>query len=275
MKKQSKKYGRPKLPVTLYNLETGRKKTWKTRDKAAQDLGVTKHAVEQIIYGIQKTISGWSLTKPELPHQKRGPRDIKENFQPIDYALLEEWRAIAPAVYELQKKGGDTSCQFVRRIQDADIAESIGVQEINVNQHGADGRKDREILYEHKNQSNDSLDVTIQDLSIPRLEKFKNGILTVGTQWEGFLHKKYSVIFNSKNVGDIIEEGQKNYRKSVTIPLNTLIENGAKVIAWNGDIIGALDDIQSRYPHTKLSLDDIYGPENAKYIANQVMEVNE
>lgn len=275
MHKKSKKCGRPKLPITLYNLETGRKKTWKTRDKAARELGVTKHAVEQIIYGIQKTINGWSLTKPELPRQKRGPLDIKENFQPIDRTLLEQWRALAPSVYELQKKGGDTSCQFVRRIQDADIAESIGVQEINVNQHGADGRKDGEILYEHKNQSDNSLDITFKDLSLPRLEKFKNGVLTVGTKWNGFLQKKYSVIFNSRNVGDLIEEGQKNFRQSVTIPLNTLLENGAKVIAWDDDITGALDDIMSTYPHTKLGLDDIYPSGGAKYVANLVMEVDE
>ena len=272
MYKKSKKLGRPEVPVTLFNKGTGAKKTWSTRAQAANELGVDKHSIEAVIYGLRKSVNGWVISKPNV--QKK-IRDIKENFQPIDHTLLEQWRALAPAVYELQKKGGDTSCQFVRRIQDADIAESIGVQEINVNQHGADGRKDGEILYEHKNQSDNSLDITFQDLSLPRLEKFKNGVLTVGTKWNGFLQKKYSVIFNSRNVGDLIEEGQKNFRQSVTIPLNTLLENGAKVIAWDDDITGALDDIMSTYPHTKLGLDDIYPSGGAKYVANLVMEVNE
>ena len=274
-KSKSYRMGRPAKSITLYNLETGRKKTWKTRDKAANELGVCKHSIEQLVYGIQRTVNGWSLTKPNLPRKKMGPRDIKENFQTIDHTLLEQWRALAPAVYELQKKGGDTSCQFIRRIQDADVAECLGVQEINVYNHGADGRKDGEILFEHKNQSENNLDVTFQDISTTRLEIFKNGVLTVGTKWDGFLHKKYSVVFNSKMIGDLLEEGQNKFRQSVSIPLNTLLENGAKVIAWDNDILGALNDIQTNNPYTKLTLDDIYGPYEAKMVANMVMEVAE
>ena len=269
------KLGRPAMPVTLYNQETGKKKTWKTRELAAKEFGVTKQNIAQVACGVQKTVCGWGLTKPDLPHKKMGPRDIKENFRPIDHTLLEQWRAIAPSVYELQKKGGDTSCQFIRRIQDADIAECFGVQEININNHGADGRKDGEILFEHKNQSENSLDVTFQDTSLPRLEILCNGVLTVGTKWDGFLHKKYSVVFNSKNVGDIIKEGQKNFRQMVTIPLNTLLENGAKVITWDNDPVSAWEDIHANNPYSKLTLLDIYGPADAKMLANMVMEAED
>ena len=271
-KSQIKKHGRRPTPVTLYNQETGEKKTWKSMALAAKELGVTYMAIVQLVNGKQKTINGkWMLRSTYKPTVKK----INETFKPINKELLEDWRALAPMIYALQKKGDNIGCQSFREIEDADIAESLGVQEINTSNHGADGRKDGEILFEHKNKSEDNLDVAFADLSLPRVEQFRNGILTANTIWKGFLQKKYTLVFNSKYVGDIILDGQKNYRKSATIPFNTVLKNGGKVIAWNGDLEGALEELQRLHPETRVTLADIYGPEHAKYVANLVMEVAE
>lgn len=208
-------------------------------------------------------------------HIKRGPvgpRNIKESFKPIDKNLLNDWRELAPSIVALQKRGGNIGCQFFREIEDSDVAESLGVQEINTSNHGADGRKDGEILFEHKNKSEDNLDVSFADLSLPRAQQFCNGILTANTIWKGFLQKKYSLVFNSKNVGNLILDGQKNFRKTATIPFNTILKNGGKVIAWDGNIKEAWNEIQRLHPETELNMSDIYGPEDAKMVANMVMK---
>lgn len=241
----------------------------------AKEQGIGISTVMRLKKELNISVETVETVKPVMRHIKHGPvgpRNIKETFKPIDKNLLNEWRALAPSIVALQKKSGNISCQFFREIEDSDVAESLGVQEINTSNHGADGRKDGEILFEHKNKSEDNLDVSFADLSLPRAQQFCNGILTANTIWKGFLQKKYTLVFNSKYVGGLILDGQKNYRKTASIPFNTVLKNGGKVITWDGNIEMALKDIQRLHPETKVTLADIYGPEDAKYVANLVME---
>lgn len=264
-----KKRGRQPMPLTLYNQETGEKKTWKSRELAAEELGVSKQAVIQLIIGRQKTINGkWMLRSTYKPNIKK----TKDNFKVIDVAYLNKWRELAKQVYALQLEGGLTSCQFIRELEDMDVADALGVQEINRSNHGADGRMDGHILYEHKNKSNNSLDVVLKDLPMSRVEEFSVGYLTVCTLWKGFLQKKYSLVFNSSNFGSQILKGQKNVRKEASLSFNDIIKAGGKVVAWDGDIYNALTTLKVYYPDTTLKITDIYGPEQAKMIARQVME---
>jgi hypothetical protein len=268
-KSQIKKPGRRPTPVTLYNQETGEKKTWKSMALAAEELGVSYGAIVQIVNGTQKTIKGkWMLRSTYKPTVMK----TKDNFRVIDVAYLNKWRELAKDVYALQLEGGLTNCQFIRTLEDMDVADSLGVQEINLGNHGADGRMDGHILYEHKNKSNNSLDVVLKDLPLSRVEEFSVGYLTVSTIWKGFLQKKYSLVFNSSKFGEQILKGQKNYRKEASISFNDIIKTGGKVVAWDGDIAGAMETLKSYYPDSILKLTDICGPADAKMVARQVME---
>ena len=264
-----KKRGRKAMPLTLYNRETGEKKTWKTREQAAEELGVTIMAISQLTRGSQYTLKGkWMLRSKYKPTVHK----TKDNFQVINVPYLNKWRKMAEPIYALQLEGGLTNCQFIRTLEDMDVADCLGVQEINLGNHGADGRMDGSILYEHKNMSGNTLDVVLKDLPMSRVEEFSIGYLTVSTIWKGFLQKKYSLVFNSSKFGNQILKGQKNYRKEAAISFNEIIKAGGKVVSWDGNLTGALNELKRIYPDSDLKLTDICGPDTAKMVARQVME---
>ena len=71
-KAKLKKRGRQASPITLYNQETGKPRTWKSRKECAESLGTSFQNLMNLIYHIngQRTICGkWAMTpKPPKDH---------------------------------------------------------------------------------------------------------------------------------------------------------------------------------------------------------------
>ena len=101
-KSQSKKLGRPEVPVTLYNQETREKKTWKTREQAAKELGINKSTVVSLIYGRQSTINGKWVAK--LPRKSRMKQDIPVTLYDLNTGEERYWESREAAAQELGVK---------------------------------------------------------------------------------------------------------------------------------------------------------------------------
>ena len=98
-KSQTKKLGRPEVPVTLYDQETRMKKTWKTREQAAKELGISKATVVALVYGKQSTIDGKWVTR--LPKKSRSKKVVPVTLYDLNTGETRHWESREAAAQEL------------------------------------------------------------------------------------------------------------------------------------------------------------------------------
>lgn len=252
-------------PITLYNLETGESKTWESVKSASKEIGCKLERVYAVKNGKARFINDWSMTPEEKPI---------EVFEDIDDASLDEViNVAAPIIRKYQDKTGDKSIQVGRGILDRMVARTFGIQKIYTNSHGFDGLYKDNILFEHKNNTYDKhnfLDGEFQDISVRRLKKFTKGSLNIITAFDGFCLPVHSVVFNSANVSDILNDGQKNFRQRAVIPFDQILKSGGKVVTWMDDRRKAYLDIISEYPECGIKMSDIYTIKDAKNVVTNI-----
>jgi hypothetical protein len=90
------------MPVTFYNQETREKKTWKTREQAAEELGVNKCTIVSLIYGKQNTIDGKWVIK--LPRKIRTKKSIPVTLYDLNTGGVHHWESREAAAEELGVK---------------------------------------------------------------------------------------------------------------------------------------------------------------------------
>ena len=252
-------------PITLYNLETGVSKTWDSVKSASKEIGCCPESVYAVKNGKARLINDWSLTPEEKPI---------EVFEDIDDASLDDViNVAAPIIRKYQDKTGDKSIQVGRGILDRMIARTFGIQKINTNNHGFDGLYKNNILFEHKNNTYNKrnfLDGEYLDISVRRLKKFAEGSLNIITAFDGFCLPVHSVVFNSANVSDILNDGQKNFRQRAVITFDQILKSGGKVVTWMDDRRKAYLDIIREYPECGIKMSDIYTIKDAKNVVTNI-----
>lgn len=206
---------------------------------------------------------------------KQAVDSISENYQVINMEEYAEEKAARDKVAEIQNRRGDSTMQDARRYNDMTAGIFLGVQEINKNNTGWDGRYNGTIPFENKGNrvwKQYNLDGTYQDTSDAKLDKLKQGGLACNTSYiaDGWI--SYMVVYNTKMIVNVLKYNRNNKRKTGVISLEQILAHGGKIVADMFSVKETYADIIRRYPRLKKHLkeSDIVPSFKAKSIAHQM-----
>lgn len=213
--------------------------------------------------------------KELLMSVKKAVDSISENYQTINMNEYLEEKAARDKVAEIQARRGDSTMQDVRRYNDATAGLFLGVQEINTNNTGWDGRYNGVIPFENKGNriwQKHNLNGVYQDTSDAKLNKLYQGGLACNTSYiaDGWI--SYMVVYNTGMIVDVLKNNRNNPRKTGVVSLEQILDAGGKIVANMFSVNETYADIIRRYPRLKkrLTVDDIVPASKAKSIAKKM-----
>ena len=216
-----------------------------------------------------------SVKKDVLNIAKGIYENSAENYQPINMDEYNELKRAYDQVAAIMIKRGKTVVQCEREHNDTTCAIFLGVQEINTNHSGWDGRYNGSIPFEHKNityYTQYNLNGTYQDTSDNKLIKLACGGLACNSAIVAPGYITYAVVYNTKMIVDILKNNRNNIRNSGVVSLPQILSVGGKIVAKEFSVMETYTDILKHYPNLKntLSINDIHPASEAKEIAEEM-----
>ena len=242
-----------------------------TREDLEGVLGEIEGYISEI-----RTLYAWLPTSDKKIRTGKKVTRNTDQYVPINEEHIKKIQEASDIISQIQRESGHTEVQWHRHFMDLMTGYEVGCQMINEGLAGWDGKYNDSILFEAKNNTLDrkgNLDANFDNIPEQKIQEMKNGALGVVTAWESFGKPAFRVVFNTKDIADIVERTLGKKRRSTTVSFNQIFESGAKVVACEFSRRETFQNIRKSYPYVKITLDDIYDRRSLKKIAREFAQM--